>query len=44
MNLGSGLDLLKGLKELKVVVYVKGEKERAWFKEKWPHATIITTA
>lgn len=49
MNLDSGLDLLKGLKELKELrvvgledmeVYVEGEKEVSWFVEHWPNATI----
>ncbi|KAF9115530.1 hypothetical protein BGX30_006262 [Mortierella sp. GBA39] len=46
MTLDSGLDLLKGLKELRVVgledmeVYVEGEREQAWFKEHWPNAKI----
>lgn len=45
MTLESGLDLLQGLKELKVVgledmeVYI-GEEERNWFKEHWPNASI----
>ena len=46
MTLDSGLDLLKGLKELRVVgledmeVYVEGEREQAWFQEHWPNAKI----
>ncbi|KAG9061206.1 hypothetical protein KI688_007544 [Linnemannia hyalina] len=46
MTLDSGLDLLKGLKELRVVgledmeIYVEGEREQAWFKEHWPNAKI----
>ncbi|KAF9122199.1 hypothetical protein BGW39_009970 [Mortierella sp. 14UC] len=49
MTVESGLDLLKGLKELRVVdlsdleVYVDGEPEQSWFKEHWPLAKIITT-
>ncbi|KAF9326196.1 hypothetical protein BGZ91_002073 [Linnemannia elongata] len=45
MTLDSGLDLLKGLKELRLVgledmeVYI-GEKEQSWFKEHWPNAKI----
>ncbi|KAF9329438.1 hypothetical protein BGZ91_000563 [Linnemannia elongata] len=48
MTLDSGLDLLKGLKNLRLValvdmeIYVDGEKEQAWFAENWPHATIKT--
>ncbi|KAF9541832.1 hypothetical protein EC957_002667 [Mortierella hygrophila] len=48
MTLDSGLDLLKGLKDLRVVglvdmeIYIEGEKEQAWFAENWPHATIRT--
>ncbi|KAF9119366.1 hypothetical protein BGW39_000340, partial [Mortierella sp. 14UC] len=50
MTVESGLDLLKGLKELRVVdlsdleVYVDGEPEQSWFKEHWPLATVITTS
>ncbi|KAF8946332.1 hypothetical protein BGZ47_000811 [Haplosporangium gracile] len=46
MTLDSGLDLLKGLKDLRLVglvdmeIYIEGEKEKAWFAENWPHATI----
>ena len=46
MTLDSGLDLLKGLKDLQLVrlvdmeIYIEGEKEQAWFAENWPHATI----
>ncbi|KAG0286922.1 hypothetical protein BGZ96_009080 [Linnemannia gamsii] len=46
MTLDSGLDLLKGLKDLRVVglvnmeIYTEGEKEMAWFEENWPLATI----
>jgi hypothetical protein len=46
MTLDSGLDLLKGLKDLQVVglvgmeIYIEGEKEKTWFEENWPHATI----
>ncbi|KAG0297339.1 hypothetical protein BGZ96_006903 [Linnemannia gamsii] len=49
MTLESGLDLLKGLKELRVVglenmeVYIEGKQEKAWFAEYWPHVTIRTT-
>ncbi|KAG0292994.1 hypothetical protein BGZ96_003450 [Linnemannia gamsii] len=49
MTLESGLDLLKGLKELRVVeledmeVYISGEKEQSWFAEHWPLATIRVT-
>lgn len=49
MTLESGLDLLKRLKELRVVgledmeVYGDGEKEQSWFAEHWPHATIGVT-
>ncbi|KAF9305478.1 hypothetical protein BGZ91_008745 [Linnemannia elongata] len=45
MTLESGLDLLQGLQELKVVgledmeVYI-GESERRWFKKHWPNARI----
>lgn len=45
MTLDSGLDLLQGLKELKVVgledmeVYI-GERERTWFEEHWPNARV----
>ncbi|KAG9061233.1 hypothetical protein KI688_007571 [Linnemannia hyalina] len=48
MTLDSGLDLLKGLKDLRLVglvdmeIYIEGEKEQAWFAENWPHATIRT--
>ncbi|KAK3839465.1 MAG: hypothetical protein JOS17DRAFT_729202 [Linnemannia elongata] len=46
ITLDSGLDLLKGLKDLRLVglvdmeIYIEGEKEQAWFAENWPHATI----
>lgn len=49
MTVESGLDLLKGLKELRVVgledmaVFVDGEKEQSWFLEHWPNAVIGTT-
>ncbi|KAF9906350.1 hypothetical protein EC991_000752 [Linnemannia zychae] len=49
MTIESGLDLLKGLKELRVVdlsnmeVYIDGEPEQSWFKEHWPLANVITT-
>lgn len=49
MTLESGVDLLKGLKGLRVVgledmeVYVEGEKEQSWFAEHWPNAVIGTT-
>lgn len=48
MTLDSGLDLLKGLKDLLVVglvdmeINTEGEKEMAWFEENWPLATIRT--
>ncbi|KAG0368595.1 hypothetical protein BGX24_002763, partial [Mortierella sp. AD032] len=46
MTLDSGLDLLKGLKELRVVgledmeVYIDGDGEQSWFAEHWPLAKI----
>lgn len=44
MTLDSGLDLLRGLKELRVVglmdmeVYIDGDREQGWFKEHWLNA------
>ncbi|KAF9331855.1 hypothetical protein BGZ91_011931 [Linnemannia elongata] len=49
MTVESGLDLLKGLKELRLVgledmaVWVKGEEEQSWFLEHWPNAEILST-
>ncbi|KAF9117790.1 hypothetical protein BGW39_001799, partial [Mortierella sp. 14UC] len=49
MTLDSGLDLLRGLGNLKTVglldmeVYVDGDKEQEWFREHWPNATIRST-
>ncbi|KAG0372604.1 hypothetical protein BGX24_012819 [Mortierella sp. AD032] len=49
MTVESGLDLLKGLTELRTVdlrymdVDVHREKEQRWFKENWPLAKILTT-
>ncbi|KAF8946334.1 hypothetical protein BGZ47_000813 [Haplosporangium gracile] len=46
MTLESGLDLLRGIKDLRTVgledmeVYIHGDKEQTWFAEHWPHATI----
>jgi hypothetical protein len=46
MTLDSGLDILKNLKDLRVVgledmeIYIDGDKEQTWFAEHWPHATI----
>ncbi|KAH7057990.1 hypothetical protein BKA57DRAFT_488468 [Linnemannia elongata] len=46
MTVESGLDLLKNLKELRIVglqdmeIYIDGDKERTWFEENWPNATI----
>ncbi|KAF9906362.1 hypothetical protein EC991_000765 [Linnemannia zychae] len=43
MTVDSGLDLLKGLQNLRNVgltnmtAYIAGEKEKAWFKENWPN-------
>ncbi|KAH7058021.1 hypothetical protein BKA57DRAFT_448381 [Linnemannia elongata] len=49
MTLDSGLDLLKGLKELRIVgledmeIYINNPREQDWFAEHWPHATIGTS-
>ncbi|KAF9922988.1 hypothetical protein FBU30_006891 [Linnemannia zychae] len=46
MTLESGLDLLKDLKDLRIVgledmeIYIKGDREQTWFAEHWSHATI----
>jgi hypothetical protein len=46
MTLDSGLDLMRGLKELRIVglddmeVYIHGVKEQIWFAENWPRAKI----
>ncbi|KAF9898296.1 hypothetical protein EC991_000311, partial [Linnemannia zychae] len=48
MTLESGLDLLKGLKELRVVgledmeVYIDDDKEKTWFAQNWPNAVLKT--
>ncbi|KAK3848397.1 MAG: hypothetical protein J3R72DRAFT_484616 [Linnemannia gamsii] len=49
MTLESGLDLLKGLQNLRVVdlsnmeIYIDGDEEQSWFAEHWPNATILET-
>ncbi|KAF9906351.1 hypothetical protein EC991_000753 [Linnemannia zychae] len=49
MTVDSGLDIMKDLKDLRVVelqdmeVYVDGDREKTWFAENWPHAVISTT-
>ncbi|KAG0297332.1 hypothetical protein BGZ96_006896 [Linnemannia gamsii] len=49
MTVESGLDLLKGLKDLRVVgledmeIYIDGDTEQSWFAENWPNATIGQT-
>ncbi|KAG0371619.1 hypothetical protein BGX24_001428 [Mortierella sp. AD032] len=49
MTLESGLDLLKGLQNLRVVdlsnmeIYIDGDEEQRWFAEHWPNATILET-
>ncbi|KAK3848409.1 MAG: hypothetical protein J3R72DRAFT_500160 [Linnemannia gamsii] len=46
MTLDSGLDLLRDLKNLRIVgltdmeVYIDGDKEQTWVAEHWPNATI----
>ncbi|KAF9152778.1 hypothetical protein BG015_004733 [Linnemannia schmuckeri] len=46
MTLESGLDLLRGLKDLSTVgledmeVYIHDDKKQTWFAEHWPHATF----
>lgn len=46
MTVESGLDLLKDLKELRIVglqdmeIYIDGDKEQTWFSENWPNATV----
>ncbi|KAG0286923.1 hypothetical protein BGZ96_009081, partial [Linnemannia gamsii] len=46
MTVESGLDLLKGLKELRKIdltnieVYIDNETEQRWFKENWPQAKV----
>lgn len=46
MTVESGLDLLKDLKDLRIVglqdmeIYIDGDKEQTWFAENWPNATI----
>ncbi|KAG0356507.1 hypothetical protein BGX24_006412 [Mortierella sp. AD032] len=47
LTLKSGLDLLKGLQNLRVVdlsnmeIYIDGDEEQSWFAEHWPNATIL---
>ncbi|OAQ23049.1 hypothetical protein K457DRAFT_25424 [Linnemannia elongata AG-77] len=49
MTLESGLDLLKDLKDLRVVgledmeVYSDGDREQDWFAKNWPRARVSTT-
>lgn len=49
MTLESGLDLLKDLKDLRMVgleemeVYSDGDKEQVWFAKNWPRARVSTT-
>ncbi|KAK3848399.1 MAG: hypothetical protein J3R72DRAFT_428938 [Linnemannia gamsii] len=49
MTLDSGLDLLRDLKNLRIVgladmeVYIDGDREQTWFAEHWPNATIGST-
>ncbi|KAF9396498.1 hypothetical protein CPC16_001180 [Podila verticillata] len=49
MSLESGLDLLSGLKNLRVValedmeVDIDGDSEQKWVAEHWPKARVITT-
>lgn len=49
MILDSGLGLLRGLKNLRIVgledmeIYIDGDSERSWFAENWPDAKISTT-
>ncbi|KAK3839448.1 MAG: hypothetical protein JOS17DRAFT_786091 [Linnemannia elongata] len=49
MTLESGLDLLKDLKDLRVVgleemeVYSDGDKEQDWFTKNWPKTRVSTT-
>ncbi|KAF9120417.1 hypothetical protein BGW39_011390 [Mortierella sp. 14UC] len=50
MTLESGLDLLKDLKELRVVelyhmeVGINNDAEKEWVARNWPHATVGTTS
>ncbi|KAF9903445.1 hypothetical protein EC991_003818 [Linnemannia zychae] len=49
MTLESGLDLLRGLRNLKMVtlfdmeVYVDGYEEQSWLREHWPNAVVQST-
>ncbi|KAG0327599.1 hypothetical protein BGZ99_007301 [Dissophora globulifera] len=49
MSLESGLGLLSGLKNLRVValedmeVDIDGDNERKWIEEHWPNARVVTT-
>jgi hypothetical protein len=49
MTVESGLDLLKGLKDLRIVgledmeIYIDGDAEQSWFEENWPNVTIGQT-
>ncbi|KAG0372603.1 hypothetical protein BGX24_012818 [Mortierella sp. AD032] len=50
MTLDSGLDRLKGLKNLRKVgglddmqAYNVGDKEKVWFAEHWPNVTFVVT-
>ncbi|KAG0306251.1 hypothetical protein BGZ98_002717 [Dissophora globulifera] len=49
MSLESGLGLLSGLKNLRVValedmeVEIDGDNERKWIEEHWPKARVVTT-
>ncbi|KAK3848384.1 MAG: hypothetical protein J3R72DRAFT_428896 [Linnemannia gamsii] len=49
MTLDSGLNLLKDLRELRVIgledmeIYIDNDREQSWFAEHWPNATIGST-